>query len=260
MKKEGGAGKSLAYPSHKNKAIPREVLSIGLPRDFAALERLPLGFTAPKNKPAKTFATFFDFLRIYKQNRFFEEVIVLDDKRLIQKLKRGDRAALNRVMERFTPYLSTVVWNVMGSAASLQDVEEVVADVYLSLWTHRDTLDPVQGVKSWLAAAARNRAIDRMRASPPPPLPLEDGLPEGGPSPEEELERRAFAAALLQAVEALPPPDNELVYRFYYEEERLRDIARDLGLSVPAAKSRLCRARKKLKAILIKGGLADGTA
>lgn len=94
-------------------------MSIGLPRDFAALERLPLGFTAPKNKPAKTFATFFDFLRIYKQNRFFEEVIVLDDKRLIQKLKRGDRAALNRVMERFTPYLSTVVWNVMGSAASL---------------------------------------------------------------------------------------------------------------------------------------------
>lgn len=105
-----------------------------------------------------------------------------------------------------------------------------------------------------------NRAIDRMRTNPPPPVPLEDGLPAGGPSPEEELERRAFAGALLQAVEALPPPDNELVYRFYYEEERLRDIARDLGLSVPAAKSRLCRARRKLKAILIKGGLADGTA
>lgn len=36
----------------------------------------PSGFTAPKNKPVKKFATFFDFLRIYKQNRFFEEVIV----------------------------------------------------------------------------------------------------------------------------------------------------------------------------------------
>lgn len=168
--------------------------------------------------------------------------------------------ALNRIMDRFTPYLSTVVWNVMGSAASLQDVEEVVSDAYVSLWTHRDTLDPAQGVKSWLAAAARNRAIDRMRASPPPPLPLEDSEPAGGTSLEEELERRVFAEALLHAVEALPPPDNELVFRFYYEEERLKDIARDLGISVPAAKSRLCRARQKLKAILIKGGLADGTA
>ena len=184
----------------------------------------------------------------------------MDDKRLAQKLKRGDRMALNRIMERFTPYLSTVVWNVMGSAAPVQDVEEVVSDTFLSLWTHRDTLDPAKGMRSWLAAAARNRAIDRMRASPPPPLPLEDTEPAGSPSPEEELERRAFAEALLHAVQALPPPDNELVYRFYYEEERLRDIARDLGLSVPAAKSRLCRARQKLKAILTKGGLADGTA
>lgn len=168
--------------------------------------------------------------------------------------------ALNRVMDRFTPYLSTVVWNVMGPAASTQDVEEVVSDAYLSLWTHRDTLDPARGVKSWLAAAARNRAIDRMRTAPPPPLPLEDGETARGTSPEEELERKQFAAALLQAVEALPPPDNALVFRFYYEEERLKDIARDLGLSVPAAKSRLCRARQKLKAILTKGGLADGTA
>lgn len=168
--------------------------------------------------------------------------------------------ALNRVMDHFTPYLSTVVWNVMGPAASVQDVEEVVSDVYLSLWTHRDTLDPARGVKSWLAAAARNRAIDRMRTAPPPPLPLEDGEPVRGSSPEEELERKQFAAALLQAVEALPPPDNALVFRFYYEEERLKDIARDLGLSVPAAKSRLCRARQKLKETLTKGGLADGTA
>lgn len=167
--------------------------------------------------------------------------------------------ALDRVMDRFTPYLSTVVWNVMGLAASVQDVEEVVSDAYLSLWTHRDTLDPARGVKSWLAAAARNKAIDRMRTAPPPPLPLEDAEPTGGSSPEEELERKQFAAALLQAVEALPPPDDALVFRFYYEEERLKDIARDLGLSVPAAKSRLCRARQKLKEILTKGGLADGT-
>ena len=33
-------------------------------------------------------------------------------------------------------------------------------------------------------------------------------------------------------METLPPPDGQLVLRYYYEEEKLKDIARDLGLSV----------------------------
>ena len=81
----------------------------------------------------------------------------------------------------------------------------------------------------------------------------------GGPALEDELERHMFAAGLRRAVENLPPPDNQLVFRYYYEEEKLKDIAQDLGLSVTAAKSRLCRARRKLKEILVKGGLTDGT-
>lgn len=183
----------------------------------------------------------------------------LNDKKLAQRLKQGDRLALNRAMDAYTPYLSAVVWNAMGHAARREDVEEVVSDTFLALWSHRGGLRPELGLKPWLAAAARNRAVDRLRAAPPAPLPLDEAGPAGGPSPEVELERRMFAAALRKAVEDLPPPDDQLVLRFYYEEERLKDIARDLGLSVTAAKSRLCRARRRLKEILKKGGLADGT-
>lgn len=184
----------------------------------------------------------------------------MDETKLAQKLKRGDRLALDRAMERYTPYLSAVVWNAMGPAAAREDVEEVVSDAFLALWSHRERLDPRQGVRPWLAAVARNRAVDRLRAAPPRPLPLDEGVEPGSPGPEEDLERRLFADALRRAVEALPPPDSQLVLRFYYEEEKLKDIARDLGMSVPAAKTRLCRARRKLKEILQKGGLADGTA
>ena len=184
----------------------------------------------------------------------------MNDKKLAQKLKQGDRLALNRAMDAYTSYLSTVVWNAMGPAATREDVEEVVSDTFLTLWSHRDSLQPEQGIKSWLAAVARNRAVDRRRAAPPTPLPLDEAGETGGSTPEDELERRMFADALRKAVEDLPPPDDQLVLRFYYEEEQLKDIARDLGLSVTAAKSRLCRARRKLKEILTKGGLADGTA
>lgn len=184
----------------------------------------------------------------------------MNDKKLAQKLKQGSRLALNRAMDAYTPYLSTVVWNAMGPAARPEDVEEVVSDTFLTLWSHRDSLQPELGLKPWLAAVARNRAVDRLRSTPPAPLSLDEADASGGSTPEDELERRMFADALRKAVADLPPPDDQLVLRFYYEEEQLKDIARDLGLSVTAAKSRLCRARRKLKEMLTKGGLADGTA
>ena len=183
----------------------------------------------------------------------------MDDRKLAQKLKQGNRLALDRAMAAYTPYLSTVVWNALGPAASAQDVEEVVSDAFVALWSRRDSLQPEQGLKPWLAAVARNRAFDRLRAARPAPLPLHEAETAGGPTPEQDLERRMFAHALRQAVEGLPPPDDQLVLRFYYEGEKLKDVARDLGLSVPAAKNRLCRARKKLKEILTEVGLADGT-
>ncbi|MFG6353257.1 MAG: RNA polymerase subunit sigma-70, partial [Oscillospiraceae bacterium] len=77
-------------------------------------------------------------------------------------------------MAAYTPYLSTVVWNALGPAASAQDVEEVVSDAFLALWSRRDSLQPEQGLKPWLAAVARNRAIDRLRAARPAPLPLHE--------------------------------------------------------------------------------------
>lgn len=181
----------------------------------------------------------------------------MDEKKLTRRLRRGDRLALDQAMKVYTPYLSAVVWRTMGPGAVPEDVEEVVSDVFLSLWHNRDRLEPEHGVKSWLAAVARNRAIDRLRTAPPPPLPLIEAEARGGPRPDEELERRLFADALRREVEALEPPDHELVLRFYYEGEKLKDIAKDLGLSVPAAKTRLHRARQKLKDRLIKGGLAD---
>ena len=174
----------------------------------------------------------------------------MNEAKLARKLRLGDRPALNQAIDAYTPYLTTVVWHTIGPTASAEDVEEIISDVFLALWSHRTNLSPELGLKSWLAAAARNKAID---------LPLDEAAGTGSVTPEEDLEQRMFAAALRQAVEDLPPPDGQLVFRYYYEEEKLKDIAKDLGLSVPAAKSRLLRARRKLKEVLTRGGLANDT-
>ena len=111
----------------------------------------------------------------------------MNDKKLAQKLKQGSRSALNRAMDAYTRYLSAVAWNAMGPTATAEDVEEVVSDAFLALWSRRDSLQPEQGLKSWLAAVARNKAVDRLRAAPPPPLPLDEAGGAGGSTPEDEL-------------------------------------------------------------------------
>ena len=107
----------------------------------------------------------------------------------------------------------------------------------------------------WLGTVARNRAADWLRThKEAAPLP-EDTAAPGGADPQAEAERREWAARLWDAVEGLDEPDRTLFLRYYYCGDKLKDIARALGLTQTAAKQRLFRGRKTLRDTLTKGGV-----
>ena len=58
---------------------------------------------------------------------------------------------------------------------------------------------------------------------------------------------------LWAAVDGLDEPDRTLFVRYYYEGDKLKTIAAELGMSQTAAKQRLFRGRKALRAVLQKG-------
>ena len=78
--------------------------------------------------------------------------------------------------------------------------------------------------------------------------------PDGSPGPEDLILRREQEMRLLAAVEALEEPDRTLFLRYYYENEKLKDVARDLGMNQSTVKTRLHRGRKLLKQKLMEGG------
>ena len=173
----------------------------------------------------------------------------MDERALVKKLNRGSRSALNTAVERFTPYVSAVILRPLAGRACREDVEELCADVFVALWTHAGQIDPDQGVRPWLAAVARNRAIDWLRRQRPA-APIPEDAPDPAPGPEELAQRRDQSARLWAAVDALGEPDRTLFMRYYYEEDKLKTIAAELGLSQTAAKQRLFRGRKALRAAL----------
>ena len=116
----------------------------------------------------------------------------MDERALVKKLNRGSRGALDAAVERFTPYVSTVILHTLAGRACREDVEELCADVFVALWTNAPGLDPEQGLRPWLAAVARNKATDWLRrarpSSPIPdsaqdPSPARRSWPSSGSSP-----------------------------------------------------------------------------
>ena len=66
----------------------------------------------------------------------------MEDARLIERLRRHSRSALEDAIRRYTPYVSVTVWRTLstGGSAFPEDVEEIVSDVFLALWEHAEEL------------------------------------------------------------------------------------------------------------------------
>ena len=126
----------------------------------------------------------------------------MTDEALCEKLKKGNQSALDEAIKRFTPYVSTVVWRVfVSSSATKEDLEEVVADTFLSLWNHAEEVEP-EKIRAWLATVAKNRAIDRLRARFSCDELTENDV-DPSPGPEACAIQREYAKLLWNCVNAL---------------------------------------------------------
>lgn len=173
----------------------------------------------------------------------------MDDGKLMHRLQKGDTGALEQVIRQYTPYAGAAACRVLGASMAREDLEEVVGDVFVSLWRHAETLDSAKGsLRAWIGTAAANGAKNKLRDHAFT-VPLEENAP-GADSPASEVERRDDAHRLWQMVEDMGEPDATLFFRYYYEGEKLKDIARELGMNVSTVKTRLRRGRELLKSRL----------
>ena len=174
---------------------------------------------------------------------------------ILRKMRGRDPTGLEALMDRYLPYVSAVVWNILRGAMAPEDGEEVASDVFFAAWTQADDLRPGH-VKGWLGAVARNKAKNKLRQMGRT-LPLEeDALDLPGPEdPAGALEREEEGRRVRRAVDSLPAPDRELFLRHYYYAQSVKEIAGAMGLNESTVKTRLRRGRLKLKDMLTKEAL-----
>jgi len=169
----------------------------------------------------------------------------------IKALRRGSVDALAELIDRYTPYVSSVLTRILVGRRA--DVEELTADVFLAAWDNREKLRPGQ-VKGYLGTIARNRAFDLLRAQREN-LPLEDNVLElETDGPDKELDKKETARVVNRALSWLTKSQRELFVRHYYYGQTVQEAALAMGVNLSTAKTWLRRGRETLKIELRKEG------
>lgn len=178
----------------------------------------------------------------------------MKDETIIAAIAVRDGDAIGHVINKYSRLLWPIVSAVLKNVGSEQDVEECVADAFIYLWEHPDKFDPGRGsLKSLLCVVARSRAIDRYRQIlRHGALPLEETVISEGLGLQEKLIEEESRRELLAAVQALGEPGREILVRRYYCNQKPREIALALGLTVKQVDNSLYRAKRQLRDMLQK--------
>ena len=155
------------------------------------------------------------------------------------------------VMERLHTAIRGFVGNRIRDHASAEDTTQ---DVLLKISTRLDSLDNGERIEAWAFRIARNSVADYFRAAKPTEhfqeeLHTEDveADSEAVNGDEESRLRSEIEGYIRSVVEALPPIYRKALLLTEYDGLSQVQLAKRLGLSVSAAKSRVQRARAMLK-------------
>jgi RNA polymerase sigma-70 factor (ECF subfamily) len=162
------------------------------------------------------------------------------DEELMRQLAAGRAEALGPLHGRYAGIVYGIAVHALGRSAA----EEVVQEVFLTIWRKASTFDPARGeFRNWLLRIARNRVRNeiRDRARRPATAPLVDDARavDDGPEPDESLWHAHRREVLLEAIEALPPRQGQALRLAYFEELTHEQVAATLSLPLGTAKSRI---------------------
>lgn len=155
---------------------------------------------------------------------------------------------------------------MIRTCGNREDAEDVLVEALLKAYRHLDQLRESDAFRSWLAQIARRVCWQlKQREALAPLVQLssfeeESGeLPAAVESQELQVARRQMKELLLRAVDSLPEQERD-VYRMRELEEMSGDeVAKKLGISLAAMKSRLHRARLSVRTFLDRALLGAGS-
>lgn len=175
-------------------------------------------------------------------------------KRTLANVAGGDRAAMAELYRATSAKLFGVCLRIVRDDA---EAEEVLQEVYLTVWKRAGAYDAAKAAPiTWLAAIARNRAIDRLRASGARVVrssgPIDDAmdLADTAPDAESQLSSSEDGRRLNRCLEGLSPDHAGLIRRAFFGGLSYSDLAQAVGKPLGTVKTWIRKGLMNLKVCL----------
>ena len=175
------------------------------------------------------------------------------DAELIQRILEGDQDAFTPLVNKYQKGVHALAWRKIGD---FHIAQEITQDAFLKAYQKLGTLKSYDLFGGWLYVIASNLCLDWLRKNPPPEQSLEvtdasevnqvsySRYIAGKQTAEADEARREIVKKLLQK---LPESERTVMTLHYLGEMTIKTISEFLGVSPNTVKSRLSRARNRLK-------------
>ncbi len=180
----------------------------------------------------------------------------MNEQELVQAAKAGDLPAFNQLVLKYQSLAYNVAYRVMGQPDLAADATQ---DAFIKAYKALDRFRG-QSFKAWLLRIVTNTCYDMLRAAKRRSTDSLDDvlvspehsvrLTDPGEGPDAHAERRELAQILQWALSQLPPEQRMVVVLSDVQGMSYDEIAQTMGISLGTVKSRLSRARGKLRVIL----------
>ena len=173
------------------------------------------------------------------------------DRLLLQRARNGDPSAVEQLLTPVEGLVWRVCWHYTGNRT---DAEDCAQEAMLKLWRSLKDYREACSFESWCYRIAANVCLDFLRkrknnkAESLEPL-QEQGYdpPDPGLSPEETVVQSELRSEIREAILDLPPDQRDALVLTQLENKDYSEAALILGVSEGTVKSRVNRAREKLR-------------
>ena len=166
---------------------------------------------------------------------------IRSDDQLVTLFRAGSEDAFRVIHDRYRTRLHAYTRQMLaGSPHDCEDaLQEVFVRAYFGLRTNRRDL----ALRPWLYRVAHNRCVDELRRPPLTLVPPDENVAGETLDPSEQIEQRDTLRQLICDVQRLPDQQRSALLMRELSGMTYQEVAEALGVSVPAVKSLLVRAR-----------------
>ena len=180
----------------------------------------------------------------------------IDEAVLVAQTREGDARAFSELVRRYEAKIFRLAQHITQNR---EDAEDVLQETFLKAYEHLDQFQGNSKFYTWIVRIAVNQSLMKLRRrKTDKSVSLDETIDTGEDTvtreiaaweddPEQRYSREELQGILDSAVESLAPPYRSVFVLRDIDELSTEETAEALGLSVPAVKSRLLRARLQLR-------------